>query len=652
MRTISQRTAVYLYPFLILVVVVASYHGALHGGFVFDDFPQIVDNPDIASWRELPHLFTVGVWHTEGDPGTLYRPAAFVTWLIEHSLVGLHPLLYHLDNIVLHFICSLLVFFIVRELLSDERAGILTALLFAAHPVHTEAVAWIACRMELMYSLCVLLAFWIFIRKPGSCWYTAVSVALFAVGLLSKETAMALPLILAVYMILYERGTDKPRLGYRLVARLLPYVLVSAAYLVARFLVIGVRSKPMLFTDNSIHGRFLIMARALYEYVRLSFLPFSLSEEYLYRPTSIVDPRVIAAIALVTIGVPVAYLMARRSKSAVFFFAWFLLFLLPVSNVIPSGYVMTERALYLPSLSACVLIGYAVSSAGFSAYFKWPRFRYAGVAVFLAVLLMFTALSAERVKFWRDQKTFVNWYKLALEHRIELLPNDPRNYEELGDLYIDEGILNPETEDLLKKAEEIDPENRPPHISLARLYVEEGRYDEALAQASESMRMWPGFSEPYQMAGCALYGLGRYDEADKMFDKAISIFPGKGVYYLDKAYVYKKKKDLGTAYALFGRAAGLMPGSYVPLLEQGLILGSHNKFDAAREKMLEAADVAPEEPTVHYYLGALYFTQGDYTMARAEIELTLKLRPEYEGARNMLKLIEERATSGNAYKPG
>jgi len=156
----------------LILLATLPYLNSLNGNFVYDDLPQIVDNPYIHSFRYLRQIFGGTVWTFQGAQGVTnyYRPLMTFAYLICYKLFGLIPFGFHLLNLTLHLAIVLLLYTLTERLFGNRLISLLTASLFAVHPIHTESVAWIAALPDLELGLFFLLTFLLYLRldKWGS----------------------------------------------------------------------------------------------------------------------------------------------------------------------------------------------------------------------------------------------------------------------------------------------------------------------------------------------------------------------------------------------------------------------------------------------------------------------------------------------------
>lgn len=609
---------------LVAAAGITAYITALGNGFAWDDIYLVVKNPYIKGWDNLPGLFTTGYWASIGKTGGLYRPLTMFSFLAEHSLAGLYPLVYHLDNILLHTACSLLVYFIVRELAEHRYAPLFAALLFAVHPVHTEAVAWVSGRAELLATLFFLLAFLGFLRRWGGRLWFLVSPALFLSGVLSKETAAMLPAVIFLYLLLVARERKPPAF----IRALTPYAVVLAVYLPVRLIVLSGHIGPEenIFQHVSGYGAFLAMSKAFMYYIRLLFLPAGLSAAYLFPPPeSFFSPPVVLFWSLVAAVALLSPWLARRYPTALFFMLWIPVCLLPVSNIVPSEILMAERSLYLPSAGFCAVAGILAARAA-------DTRKYLTLGVAALVVLSFGAMSLDRNGVWRDEQSIHTELASINRRVIAEFPRYVQLYNNLADSSIILGRYQ-DAQDALKQAIELDPQNHSSHFKLASVYRATGRPVEAVYELKKTADLSPPYiDEVYGNLAAILYGLGRREESLEYLRKALELKPGNGRYHLNYGYLLMDSGERDHALGEFVKAGELDPDLADAFFQQGVLLGEKRDYRGAVDAFRNALRVDPKNAETHLYLGAAYELEGRRELSVREVEAALRLRPGYAEA--------------------
>jgi protein O-mannosyl-transferase len=637
-----------LYILAILALVLLSYSNALTNGFVFDDIYLVYRNPFIKDWHNIPRLFLMDYWQHAGYSNTgLYRPLTMMSFLLEYLLVGFKPFLYHMDNVLLHLLCSVLVFFNLRLILKEDRTPFITALLFAVHPVHTEAVSWISGRAELLWSFFALWSTLAFLKKKGTGGPAVLSSILFLFALLAKEGAIVLPVILAVYMLIFEKPAPGQGKATWLAGRLYPYGVIMMVYMTVRLAVlksVGPSGGAQIMGLQTHYTVFLFMCKAFTHYIRLAFLPFSLTIDYVFPIPALLSLTALLPLVAISATAIFAGRIMRYSKAVFFGILVFFIALLPVSNIIPIGIIMSERSMYMPVLGPCIIIGYFVSRA-------WEDgtssgLRSMSVVITSAMLLIFAVNSVKRNPFWSNQEKFIAERSAVLRHRIVVSPGYSYNYYLLANTSISAGDYGPETQTAAIEAASISPDNPYAHYQVAFIFAHESQPERALGEIMAALRLNPDDADTLNLAANIFQMLHKEGVADKLLNKAFITGPVTPELYLNKGYILIARGRLDNALALFDLASRQYPDEPELFKMQGLVLGSKRRYDEAIEKLriadeLDAAEAPAVDAEIHYLLGVAYFGKDDIDAAATELKKAIQLRPGYKEAENLLSKISE-----------
>ncbi|MDQ6770662.1 MAG: tetratricopeptide repeat protein [Gemmatimonadota bacterium] len=401
----------------VIVLALAASISGINNGFAFDDVHIILQDNRTHSLAHWWQLFGQSYWPLEKG-GDLYRPATMLAFAVQWALGGGAPLVFHVVSIVLYAIVCAAFFGILLELLPVTAAW-LGAALFAVHPLHVEVVGNIVGQAELLAALFMLIALLIFLRarRRGQVSVRDASfiLLLYLLGCLSKEHAILLPLLLIAAEATVV-STEVP-LRARLAA-MAPLILalgtVGLVFIGVRFYVIGPSAAApdeanALFLGQPFGIRALTMLRVLLEWIRLFFWPAHLSADYSPRAIDVVtgaNPEMLASAAILVGFAGLAWVTRRTAPVATFAFLWTAIALLIPSNlVIPTGFVLAERTLFLAS--GGVMLGIAAVIAHFTrggVTLSAPARKMAFTAVG-ALLLLGIAASGFRQQVWRDNNT-------------------------------------------------------------------------------------------------------------------------------------------------------------------------------------------------------------------------------------------------------
>ncbi len=241
----------------LLFLAIAPYFNSLQNGFVFDDHNEVQTNPYIRSFSHVGEIFSTRILAHLGARGATnyYRPMSIFGFLVCYKLFGLLPYGFHLFNLVLHAIIVCTLFGLTRRLFRDDWLAFISSAVFALHPIHTESVAWISGVTDLDLAVFYLAAFWFYLSaaglgRDGRSEVNAGSgmVVAFILALLSKEQAITLPVLAAIFEHFFrdDRAETSTRQKF---ARYGALWLIVPAYVLFRISFFGAFA-PVQLTRN------------------------------------------------------------------------------------------------------------------------------------------------------------------------------------------------------------------------------------------------------------------------------------------------------------------------------------------------------------------------------------------------------------------
>lgn len=553
--------------FIIVLITFGVYFDSFNNQFVYDDYPFLVDNPVVKGMHLrslIPDVFSrPSVSSSEPLAKDVWRPMMVLSLAVDHKLWGLNSRLYHIENTLLHAANALLVYLLVMLMIGNPFASFIAAIVFAVHPVQTEAVTWVSGRSNVLFLLFFLAAFISHVRSrkaPTHGGYYALSLVFFFLSLLSKEMAIVFPLL----CILYDAHFfTKEKMG-RYAAYYAPFFIVAALYIAARASVLGVIAQKGQWWGGGVAANAVLTVKALAEYVRLAILPVNLGIEY--SPDAFSAVFTAGAIAGAAILTPVAilYIATRRNKTAAFSFAWFFVALLPVYNIVPLKALMAERFLYLPIIGYAILFGMLFAHVAD----KWRVRDAVRTAVSISLTLVITAyalMSVSRNIEWRDEMVFYgreagrsplsakahyNYGYSCMKEALRLPPGSAGAAR-----YFAMAIAEYE------KAVSLRPESQSAHLAAANALNAVGMYDQAIAHFRKALSIRE-HADIYNNLGVSYYRKGSFDEAERCFRAALLADPSHinasvnigNIYYL-KGEFRKAKRAWLRAVVLGGRNA-------------------------------------------------------------------------------------------------
>jgi Flp pilus assembly protein TadD len=568
------------------LAVAVSYGIALDGGFVWDDAPLIVDNSRVKVAGEYAHLLFSSFWET-GDGHdrfrAFFRPLVSASYAVDYAVWGLRPFGFHLTNVLLHFLCCVLVWRIARDYRLGPAYALLGALAFAAHPVHVESVAWISGRTDLMCALGVLAAFLAYRRGAapgGRRSYRVASWVLFLFALFCKEMAATLPLL-----VLCDRwrAGSSPKAALRATV---PFWIVFAVYWVARIRVLGDPAAPVYELGPAAWLATALFAAA--RYLTLLILPVGLDAHYPYRPLdSPATPLALVALVMLATTAAGTWLLWRRSRTAVFWVAWIFVGLAPVMTFGRFGdVILADRFLYLPSVGFCVLVAMAARFA-----IEPVRARRAWIAALAAVALVcpLAVASRERSRVWKDDATLF----------ADMLETSP-----------DSALVRN-------------------NYGLALYHG--GQVDAAIEEFTTAVALTPGYAMAHNNLGAALERRERLREAMWHYRRAVELAPGSMQPERNLAHLLVRTGSVEEGARRLDRLLERYPSSPDVLYAVADTRYRAGDTSAATRYLLEALAIHELHAESHYLLGKIRYEQGRRVEAARSMTRFLDLWPEREG---------------------
>lgn len=442
---------------LIAVMGLAAYGSSLSGDFICDDLTLVKYNSRIQQGN-IPVLFTEDIGAGAGGESTsnFYRPLQMATYAAEYRLWDLNPFGYHLTNVVLHILVALSIYWLITLLFNNSLLSFFTALFFVGHPIHTEAVSYISGRADPLAALFVILSFIFYIKflEAKKLRIYFLMLLCYAFALLSRESGLLLIVSIPLYHYAFKKKYGIPEF--------IPILAITACYFLLRAFALN-STVPHFTSPVGLLDRTAGFFAALANYIRLLILPLDLHMEYGKKQFYFTDPKVLTGLVIFVIMIYFA-LIRRKNLLISFGILWFLLALLPVSNVYPMSAYMAEHWLYIPS------IGFFLLLAGVMVFlYGNSRLRLFGSVLALSLLIFYPSATINQNLYWSDPIIF---YKRTLSYS----PESARMYNNLGVEYRIRGSEG-EAIKAFMRALEINPNLALVHVNLAEVYYKTKRYD-------------------------------------------------------------------------------------------------------------------------------------------------------------------------------
>lgn len=644
-------------PILALVCLCAlAYANSLRNDFTYDD-AGMMEQEMFSNIRDLKSFLTPDYYRFSGE--LTFRPLVTLSYFGDFVFWRFNPFGFHLTNLFWHAATTVLVYLVLLQLFGAAGPALAGAMVFAVHPVQTEAVNSVGFREDLICASAYFLSFLLYLRTGGGAGRErgralryALSLAAFFCALAAKEMAITLPVAIVLHDLLLAPpgGSDAaPRRLGRTARLVAGYACVAAAYLFLRYrLLYNPSEAAAWYAGGSLLSRAAAVPRLIALYLRILILPVGLSVEYDRSALGpLLSPGGVAALAAcIGLAWAITYLR-RRDPRACFFAAFIPLSLLPVLNLVPLCNPVAERYLYLPCF------GFAgLAAAGFAAMQRRGRGRTAAVLA-LAVCAVYASSTVLRNRVWRD--TLSLWSdgarnapgsarahlnlgvalagrgcteRALAEYResARLRPTAPDAYNNMGLILMGEGRID-EAAAQFRKAVEVDPHEVRSYLNLALALAKKGEKAEA-ARILELLVASREMNAPLKCALANLYlDLGLPGRAAEQFRQALEIKPYSFDALTGLGKISFRAGRIAEAEGYFDRACGVRGASYARAVSMGNIQFARGRLDAAEAEYRKAVALKPGLAEGYNNLGLVCRTRGENGKAAAYFEKALKLEP-------------------------
>ena len=576
---------------LIATLGLAIYGNTFHAGFHLDDVNNIVDNPAIKYWSHWD-----SIWAS--------AKTRFITQLsiaLNYRFGKLNVVGYHLANIAIHVLCSILVYQLLRLTFRTptmpkrpaEEIDLLSlgaSLIFLTHPIQTQSVTYIIQRAASLATLFYLAALVFYVQfrleqKTENYWLALLATLL---AMFTKPIAFTLPVAILLYELVFFKDFQKNadvRIGvlvpFFLTMAIIPYLLILEGG--------GLELRDITKETLKIsRGDYLLTQfNVIRTYLRLLILPINQNLDYDYPiSTSLMEPKTLASLGFILFLLFIAFRTLKRKPLVAFGIVWFFLTLSIESSIIPISDVIFEHRLYLP------MVGFSITASAV----LWQCFQNARrfAIALLVIALCLCGLTYARNRVWKDDVTL--W------------------------------------QDVVKKS----PNKARPHNILGTAYAHAGNETKALEHYHKAHELNPNYALSYNNLGLLEYYKKNYDKAVTLLEKAIRLNPAYEKAYNNLGLIYEQKGDQTKAVQYFQKAIDLYPIFALPYSNLGAVHGKMAQYEKAIQYFEKAAELDPDNPTTWFNLGVAYAKTRRPEKAIAPLERAVRLKPGYAEAHALL----------------
>lgn len=601
-----------LIPGLIIAVLgFLLYSNTLGHYFTLDDYSVILENRlTKQGFSAIPEIFKTsyrfGYYFTDDN---LYRPLVKSMFAIEWGVAPNSAAPGHWMNVLLYAFTG---FILLHSLLRISNGNMLfsfvASILFIAHPVHTEVVASIKSRDEILAFLFCIWALERFIShvRTGKTGSLIASSFLFFIALLSKESAIT---FLAVYPLTAWFFTDQKPTSF--LKSSIPLLAAAICFLLLRSVVLsGIIPDSVSIADNLLEAakdpatRYATAIYILGLYLKILLFPHPLVFDYSFNQiplTGIASVEFLISF-MAYAGLFVFAILQFKAKNLFSFAILFYLITLSISSnlFITIGSSMGERFLYAPSLGFCmgiaVLISKLVKEKDHHASMKWTNSM--PVIIILVVLVgSYSVKTVARNPVWENNYSLYS-------NDVLLSPNSTRTHYYLGNYLVKpeawEGKSETERNEIIYRG---------------------------ISELRKSVEIYPGFADAFTQMGVAYYKLNKMDSAMVNYQQALKLNPGYATIHNNIGTVYFAQQQFDQALSAFKKATELDPRYAEAYANLGSAYGMMQQYDNALSSLFNAIKYDPNYAQAYYFIGLTYRFKGDEANAVAYLEKAYKLDP-------------------------
>ena len=585
--------------FFLTVLAGSLYLNSLDNSFTNWDDQMIYGNEGIRSldWKNLCRIFT------PVKAGT-YQPIRVLSYAVDYYFWRLDPFGYHITNVFLYILTCITVFFTIEvlskqlrrnvEISSHLRVAFFGSLLFTAHPVHVEAVTWLAARKEVLQGFFFFLAFYLYVKGRETegrkrLGYLSGVILFFLLAALSKPSAIVFPAVLLVYEIALQgrKWTDFLKRHWVFFGISSLFSLFIASVLMKVMVEAG-GIKP--YWGGSFINNVITSFHVFLYNIKLLVFTINYSAAYTIPiPGSALSLRSIAFVGITLLLVGGSLWSLRWNKVFFFSFFFFWVTLLPYLNLVPISTLLADRYVFIASFSYAFLVGiffdrfYGLRNKMFSEHF----FKLLSTVVFLFLLTGYALMTMRQNQIWENSFTLwadavekypesntanalmgVVYMEMGLDEKavpylekaVQILPQDYHSRNNLGIVYGNLGEPEKALKELLT-AIWLSPDDEGIKINLSVFYQKQKEYKKSEGVLRYLLSRDPNSANLYFRLGLLYKEMGQYDAAISNLIKAMELAPHIVNPYQELGHIYlEKKKDIEKAKYYYSRGVEAAPG--------------------------------------------------------------------------------------------
>jgi Tfp pilus assembly protein PilF len=619
---------------LMAALVILAYSNTLQTPFLFDDVPNIVENPYI----KIKEISFKSLAQAAAKSPADSRWLSNASFAINYYFTGMAVQSYHIVNIIIHILCGIVLYYLSLTTLTlpfwrrgyrhFREIAFFASFLWLLHPAQTNGVTYIVQRMTSLAALFFLVSMLAYAKgriqqQPGKRIFLLLLSAFSGVlAIISKENAIMLPVMILGYEIFFLKQYSTKHFNKNIIITGLALFLVSTV-VVVMFYFDG--SNPFASVlpggyggrDFTLSERLLTQPRVVLHYLSLIFWPdperLNLNYDFLISKALLVPPITVISILGLLFMISAIFLLFNRNRLLSFTLFWFLGNLVIESSIIPLE-IIFEHRMYLPATFVII----ALISVAYGLFYKKEKLL-SLVLICAVVLLAF--FTWQRNADWQSEVRM--WSDIVAKS-----PDLARAHVNLGKGLVREGRFE-EAQSILVRAINLDPEDGNAYLNLAIVLEYQNHLEQALLYSDKALEV--GKANPakiHQVKGLVYSKQGNVQSAILEMEEALRFEPDSSTIHVNLGIVYARSGNRSKAEKYFRKASSLDPDDGFALQNLGIVLEKQNKLSEA----VQAFEYALTKPIgdvakIHNNLASLYLRLQQNDLALVHVQKSIEMNP-------------------------
>jgi len=628
----------------------------------WDDDKYITNNPGITTLHGDSVSYTLKKSFTSYVMGN-YHPLTMVSYCVEYRYFGLNPKPYHITNLIVHLLNTVLIMAFIWLLSKQKWVAFIVALLFAVHPMHVESVAWVAERKDVLYTFFFMLALcsYLFYLKNNK-WnklYYALTLVMFILSVLSKGMAICLPITFFAVDYFLER-----KYSHKTIVEKIPFLIIAII-----FGLVSIEAQKSLqavldIQHYKVFDRILFSSYAVMMYFIKFLAPVNLSNYYNYplRYNGWYPIVFYVAPFVLIVLLFLIYKSEKLGREFWFGFGFFFITIATVLQILPvGGAIISDRYTYIPYIGLFFIIARLLNKLIENKNNQLDKYKVPAISIFIGLVLMLSVLTYKRTMVWKDSVTLLSdaiqksdidplmymgrsqAYNLTGQYQKSI--DDCNRFFALNYLYPDvltdagmyynRGIANyrlgkyNEALNDLNTIIKLQKDYPSALYFRGQVYCKLGNNEQAIKDFTAAIELKNDIAEQYNDRGLSYFELGKYNEAMNDYNKAIALKPTFGYAYLNKGMIFFTLKKSDAAIENYSTAIKYSPEFVNSYINRAIAYHSIKRYDLAIADLTHAISIDSKSLLAHFNRGLVYYETGMLDKAIEDLSAALTIDPNY-----------------------